>query len=121
MVYYGFNLGYMVRWGGIFHLEQMPTVTTTTGDNRPMVLGIDRAAYNQGQNAKFNFSIYDNLQPTLTAKGPGAVATDNRSIMQSRLQTSKQSNGIAEQIDNKEKWGGAEPIVRICGKAAHAA
>lgn len=35
------------------------------------VLGFDRAAYNQGKNAKFNFTILDNEQPTLTAKGPG--------------------------------------------------
>lgn len=37
-------------------------------------LGFDRATFNQGKNAKFNFTILDNEQPTLTAKGPGGVA-----------------------------------------------
>ena len=36
--------------------------------------GIDRAAFNQGQNAQFKPSIEKEQQPTLTAKGPGAVA-----------------------------------------------
>jgi DNA (cytosine-5)-methyltransferase 1 len=38
------------------------------------VLGFDRAAYNQGKNAKFSFTILENEQPTLTAKGLGGVA-----------------------------------------------
>lgn len=36
--------------------------------------GIDRAAFNQGKNALYNFSIEEELQPCLVAKGPGAVA-----------------------------------------------
>lgn len=40
-----------------------------------MTLGLDRASYNQGKNAKYNFSIYEEEQPTLTAKGPGAVCS----------------------------------------------
>jgi len=36
--------------------------------------GIGRDAYNQGQNAKFTPTIEEELQPTLVAKGPGAVA-----------------------------------------------
>lgn len=35
--------------------------------------GMDRASYNQGKNAKFDFSVEEEQQPTLTAKGPGAV------------------------------------------------
>lgn len=35
--------------------------------------GLDRASYNQGKNAKFDFSVEEEQQPTLTAKGPGAV------------------------------------------------
>ena len=37
--------------------------------------GIGRDAYNQGQNAKFTPTIEKELQPTLVAKGPGAVAS----------------------------------------------
>ena len=36
--------------------------------------GIDRAAFNQGVNAQYKPSIEEENQPTLTAKGPGAVA-----------------------------------------------
>lgn len=38
-------------------------------------LGIDRAAFNQGKNAKYNFSITEEMASTLTAKGPSAVCT----------------------------------------------
>ena len=34
---------------------------------------IDRAAFNQGQNAKFGFAVEEELKPTIVAKGPGAV------------------------------------------------
>ena len=36
--------------------------------------GIDRAAFNQGENAKFNFAVDEERQPTIVAKGAGAVA-----------------------------------------------
>lgn len=36
--------------------------------------GIDRAAFNQGANAKFGFSVNEECQPAMTAKGAGAVA-----------------------------------------------
>lgn len=36
--------------------------------------GIDRAAFNQGQNAKFDFAVEEELEPTIVAKGAGAVA-----------------------------------------------
>ena len=35
--------------------------------------GIDRAAYNQGINAKFNIAVEKEVEPTIVAKGPGAV------------------------------------------------
>ena len=49
----------------------------TCGGNVPMVMeaiGLDRASFNQGKNAQFDFSITeDGTEPTLTARGPGAV------------------------------------------------
>lgn len=39
----------------------------------PVAYDLDRASFNQGKNALFNFSILEEQQPTLTAKGPGAV------------------------------------------------
>lgn len=35
--------------------------------------GLDRAAFNQGKNAKYNFSVEKERAPTITARGPGAV------------------------------------------------
>lgn len=38
-------------------------------------MAIDRAAFNQGQNAQYNFSVDESgVAQTLVAKGPGAVA-----------------------------------------------
>ena len=55
-----------------------PTITAAagmSGNNQPVVAyGLDRASFNQGENAKFDFSILDDQQPTLTARGPGAVS-----------------------------------------------
>ena len=49
----------------------------TGGGNVPMVMeaiGLDRASFNQGKNAQFDFTITeDGTEPTLTARGPGAV------------------------------------------------
>jgi DNA (cytosine-5)-methyltransferase 1 len=36
--------------------------------------GIDRAAFNQEENAQYDFSIAEEQQPTMVAKGPGEVA-----------------------------------------------
>ena len=36
--------------------------------------GLDRASFNQGRNAKYDFSITKESEPTMTARGPNAVA-----------------------------------------------
>ena len=36
--------------------------------------GIDRAAFNQGKNAKFGFTVTKEIEPTIVANGPGAIA-----------------------------------------------
>ena len=46
----------------------------TGGGNVPMVLALDRASYNQGKNAQYDFEISDKgVNSPLVAKGPGAV------------------------------------------------
>ena len=68
-----------------------PTVSSTYGtggNNQPFVVvavprvayGLDRASFNQGKNAKFDFSILQEQQPTLTAKGLGAIMDNNHVI-----------------------------------------
>ena len=36
--------------------------------------GLDRASFNQGRNAKYDFSVTKESEPTMTARGPNAVA-----------------------------------------------
>lgn len=46
----------------------------TGADRHAVAYGIDRAAYNQGRNALYDFAVEKELEPTMVAKGPGAVA-----------------------------------------------
>lgn len=48
--------------------------TLNTVDRHAVAYGIDRAAFNQGKNALYNFAVKEETQPTMVAKGPGAVA-----------------------------------------------
>ena len=48
--------------------------TLNTIDRHAVAYGIDRVAFNQGQNAKFGFAVEEEMKPTIMAKGPGAVA-----------------------------------------------
>ena len=54
----------------------------TRANELVVAYGLDRASYNQGQNAKFNFSVSKEQQPTLTARGPGAVCCTTGSFTQ---------------------------------------
>ena len=48
--------------------------TLNTIDRPAVAYGLDRASFNQGQNAKFDFTVTEESQPTIVARGPGAVA-----------------------------------------------
>ena len=48
--------------------------TLTTTEQHGVAYGIDRATYNMGQNAQYAISIQEEVEPTMVAKGPGAVA-----------------------------------------------
>ena len=50
-------------------------VATDYKDPQLVAYGLDRAAYNQGQNAKFGFSVDEEKVGAQTAKGPGAVCS----------------------------------------------
>ena len=46
----------------------------TGGGNVPMVLALDRASFNQGKNAQYDFEVTDKgINSPIVAKGPGAV------------------------------------------------
>jgi hypothetical protein len=43
-------------------------------DSHSPAYGIDRYAYNQGENGQFAFSILENIEPSIVARGGAAVA-----------------------------------------------
>lgn len=57
--------------------DKAPTLTAAagmSGNNQP-VIALDRASFNQGQNAKYDFEITDSgVNSTIVARGPSAVA-----------------------------------------------
>ncbi|KZL92844.1 DNA cytosine methyltransferase [Clostridium magnum] len=73
-------VAYAMTTGGYAQVEKdkSPTLLSRDYKDAPIVshpsYGIDRAAFNQGQNALYKPSIEEEQQPTLTAKGPGVVA-----------------------------------------------
>ncbi len=55
--------------------EGDPMNTLTGGDRHAVVYALDRASFNQGQNALYDFEITDSgVNSTIVAKGPSAVA-----------------------------------------------
>ncbi|MCM1275480.1 MAG: DNA cytosine methyltransferase [Lachnospiraceae bacterium] len=48
--------------------------TLNTTDRHAVAYGIDRAAFNQGQNAKFDIAVDAESEPTIVARGANAVA-----------------------------------------------
>ena len=52
-----------------------PTLTTTHDGSPAVIYALDRASYNQGKNAQYDFEVSDKgINSPLVAKGPGAVA-----------------------------------------------
>lgn len=67
---------YAMTTGSYTQVEEETAPTLMARDFKDpatVAYGIGRDAFNQGQNAKFTPSVEEELQPTLVAKGPGAV------------------------------------------------
>ena len=62
--------------------------TLNTIDRHAVAYGIDRAAFNQGKNAQYGFAVEEETQPTMGAKGPGAVAAPTFSSSKASFFTS---------------------------------
>lgn len=59
-----------------FHLttEEDKTAPLKARDYKdPLVIAMDRAAFNQGKNALYDFTILEEQSPTIVARGPNAV------------------------------------------------
>ena len=52
-----------------------PANTLTAADRHAVAYAIDRAAFNQGANAKYDISIQEETAQTLVSRGPGGYAT----------------------------------------------
>ena len=71
---------YAMTTGSFSHVSEGKAPTLQSRDYKAAavvsepVYGIGRDAFNQGRNAKYSPSIEEEIQPTLVAKGPGAVA-----------------------------------------------
>ena len=74
-----------------------PTLKSVGPD--AVAYGLDRASFNQGQNAKYDFQIEEELQPTLTARGPGAVSDPDYVIRRLTPTECARLQGFAD------KWG----------------
>lgn len=72
-------VAYAMTTGGftLVEEEKSPTLLSRDYKDAPIVslpsYGIDRAAFNQGQNALYKPATLEEQPPTLTAKGPGAM------------------------------------------------
>jgi len=54
--------------------EEDVSFTLNATEQHGVAYGIDRATYNMGQNAQFGIAVEEEVEPTMVAKGPGAVA-----------------------------------------------
>lgn len=89
-----------------------PAYTLTAADRHGVAYAIDRAAFNQGQNAQYGISIQEELAQTLVAKGPGGVChtvpTSHRSDLRPRLQGNREricNGGQTDSGNNDGEYG----------------
>ena len=54
--------------------EEDVMYTLNATEKHGIAYGLDRASFNQGMNAKFDFAVEEETEPTLVSRGPGAVA-----------------------------------------------
>ena len=59
---------------GCGYSEEEVSFTLNAKEQHGVAYGLDRATYNQGQNAKFAPCIESEVEPPMVARGPGAVA-----------------------------------------------
>lgn len=66
------------------------------GVEREVVYGIDRASFNQGQNAQYDFCVTEEQAQTLVAKGPGGVLATNQAIGEYKI------TGVASSLKQRD-------------------
>ena len=89
------------------------------------VYALDRASFNQGQNAKYDFEISDSgINSTITARGPSAVAYSFDSLSSNSMKSSNPHSGcraveVAKTLDTtspdpSKNKGGIAIVENIC-------
>ena len=103
--------------------KENTSYTLNTVDRPAVAYGLDRASFNQGQNAKYDFTIAEDQQPTLTARGPGAVCTIGLNGAQiSPTLISRMSSAVGTTQDNlivTEKLNEAGPPTMCCTSGSY--
>lgn len=82
---------------------------TCMHDQQAVVYAIDRAAFNQGKNARYDFEVSDSgINSTITARGPSAVCYNICSQASGAMQSDNPHSGIyeAEQTRTLDLNGG---------------
>ena len=75
--------------GAIKHMADLKGRTVVEHN----VYSLDRASFNQGKNAQYNFSIEENKAQTLVAKGPSAVYQDSYCIAGNTIDRKVENGG----------------------------
>lgn len=90
--------------------------TLNTTEEHAVAYGIERAAFNIGKNARFGFSIEEEMEPTIVSRGPGAVAFADKAATLSAADGPKGPSG--QMMKNPEENFVGEPkTLKIrCGK-----
>lgn len=68
--------------------------TLNTMDRHVVADGLDRASFNQGKNAQFDFTVLPEIAPPIVAKGPGAVC--HPSIQQAKTHITHKQRRILQ-------------------------
>lgn len=93
-------------------IDENVSFTLNATDKHAVAYGIDRAAFNQGANAQFGFTVEEEKQPTIVTKGAGAVAQPAYTTSKASFFTncSKEVANALVATDYKDP-----PIVSDCG------
>lgn len=87
--------------------DKVGALNTLDDPQKVIIYGLDRAAYNQGQNAKFDFSIDEEKVGAQTSRGPRAVmAVDCQNSVEGQINGTLQSRASNNNNSNN--------VVRLC-------
>lgn len=93
-------------------IDENVSFTLNATDKHAVAYGIDRAAFNQGQNALYNFAVEEEVQPTMVAKGAGAVAQPGNFYAQMKAESNCfRTDGISNTLVNGTNPGFQNALV----------